>query len=227
MRRKKILICFTGIDGSGKTSLANSAVQILKEQGVSARQVWGAHQMWLLKPFVQLGMMIFLHHSLKDIYKDYTGYYSSIKKASRRRVLVSVYQNWALLEYFLQVLLKVRIPLMFGKSIVCDRYIYDTMVQLHVNLGYTKDELRSKLARVARFYPAARMTFFVDVPEEVAYQRKGDIPSVEYLKLRREAYLSILDAPGVIKLDGTRDPGELRGIVRGKIIQYLTGVHSA
>ena len=51
--------------------------------------------------------------------------------------------------------------------------------------------------------------FLIDIPEEVAFHRKSDIPSIDYLNVRRDYYLSIAKEYGMVILDGTKDKDEL------------------
>jgi dTMP kinase len=50
--------------------------------------------------------------------------------------------------------------------------------------------------------PTPDVTFLVDLPEEVAYRRKNDVPHIDYLKDRRKVYHQILSRPEVQKING-------------------------
>ncbi|HUU41342.1 MAG TPA: hypothetical protein VMW42_10390, partial [Desulfatiglandales bacterium] len=50
------------------------------------------------------------------------------------------------------------------------------------------------------------LVFLIDLPEEIAFTRKNDIQSVEYLRERRHIYIEMADRYGFIKLDGQAKP---------------------
>lgn len=214
-----MFVCFTGIDGSGKSTLAKRLVDILRRKGARAELVRGAYSLWALRPLVGLGKAMFLTH--KDAFDNYTEYYASIREASRNSVLARTYQDLTLAEYFFQILLKIKIPLMMGKDIVCDRYVYDTMTDFAVNLGYPDEWLRSSLKRFLHYCPEPDTIFLVDIPEEVAYQRKSDIPSIDYLRRRRGFYLAIAKDYGMIELDGCKDLAVLEHVMQDSVEKDL------
>jgi len=114
-------------------------------------------------------------------------------------------------DYSLQIIFKVKLPLIFGKNIVCDRYIYDTMItDLSVDMNYSRDKVTNVLKNLLRFFPEPNITFLIDVPEEIAYKRKDDTPSIEYLRERREIYLDVGRKYGMIILDGSKRLEELQ-----------------
>ena len=95
---------------------------------------------------------------------------------------------------------------MIGKKIIiCDRYYYDVFVSLAITLSYTKSELKRKLKIFSWFYPKPDYAFLLDIPEEISFNRKNDIPSIEYLKQRRNLYIEIAKEYGMEVLDGTDD----------------------
>lgn len=57
--------------------------------------------------------------------------------------------------------------------------------------------------------PKPNKIFLVDVPEELAYSRKNDIPHLDYLRDRRMRYLSICKSLGAIVLDGSKSKREV------------------
>ena len=126
-----------------------------------------------------------------------------------------------LLDYSLQVFLKVRLPLFLGRNIICDRYLYDTVItDLAPDMGYAEDRIIALLTSMLRFFPKPDTTFLIDLREEIAYQRKDDIPSLEYLKERRNTYLNIGRKHNMVVLDGTRPIDELKGVLSQQV-SYL------
>jgi thymidylate kinase len=218
MIRRSNFICFIGIDGAGKTTHANALVDIMKKNGINCKYVWCRFEPFLIAPFITVARVLFLRK--KDMFKNY-GKYSTAKKKLLKNVFLSkLYQYLILSDYFFQVFLKIKIPLRFGKNIICDRYIHDTIItDLAVYLSYSTEKIEKVLGKCLYFFPKPDLSFLIDVPEEIAYQRKDDTPSLDYLKERREMYLDIGKEYGMIILDGTKELEELQQEIERKVFQ--------
>ncbi len=220
MRHKKgALICFIGIDGSGKTTQAKALCESLARSGIKARYVWTRFEPKLIKPFVAMAKSLFFRG--KDVFRDYAGYVNTKRNLSKNAILLTTYQYLLLFDYFLQVFQKVRIPLMQGEVIVCDRYIHDTVADLAVDYGYSDEETQKTLRSYLRLFPKPDLVLILDLPEELAYQRKGDVPSMDYLAERRKIYLNMGKDYNIVALDATKGLIELEDIVRGSVFEYL------
>lgn len=222
MRTKKkspVFICFTGMDGTGKTTLSKELVNILNKKGVKCKYVYARQNPFLLKPFILIGELIFLRK--KDIFKNYSEYTNTKRKAMEKHSFLSkVYQQILLLDYLLQISFKVKLPLIFGKNIVCDRYVYDTIItDLSVDMNYSKEKVMKLLNNLLRFFPEPDITFLIDAPEELAYQRKDDTPSIKYLKERRRMYLDVGEEYRMMVLDGSKKLEELQCEIEQRVFQ--------
>lgn len=221
MKSKKVLICFTGMDGTGKTTLSKELVELLNKKGIKCKYVYAKLDSFVLKPFILFGEWMFLQG--KDAFKNYSEYSDIKRKAIKRHFfLSSFYLRILLFDYSLQLFFKVKLPLIFGKSIVCDRYIYDTAItNLSVDMNYSKDETISLINNLLRFFPEPNITFLIDVPEEIAYQRKNDTPSIIYLKERRKMYLDVGKEYGMVILDGSKNLDELKNMVQKRAFEEV------
>jgi len=114
--------------------------------------------------------------------------------------------NW--LDYFIRVC-----PLLVAASfrntiVVTDRYVYDVIADLH-DAGSASHRI---VAWLLKLFPRPTVVFYIKVPPELAYVRKDDIPSLEFLYRiddKKQALLKELPPDRVIMLDGTRPVQEL------------------
>ena len=211
--KKPMFICFTGIDGSGKTTLSRGLVNSLNERGIKYHYVYARWTPFILRPLILIGRFIFLRG--KDMFQNYSEYSIAKRKAIKRHTLLARIQQQILwFDYSLQIMLKVKLPLLLGRNIVCDRYIYDTIINdLAVDMHYSEKEVRKILGKCSAIFPKPDLIFLIDVPVEIAYQRKGDVPSLTYLEERSKIYQAIQSEYGMIIMDGSKTVEELEGLI--------------
>lgn len=220
-RRELKLICFTGMDGSGKTTLAKYLVEVMSQEGSQYKYVYGRLEPFILKTFIMMGRKIFLKG--KDMFEDYREYSNTKRDAIKQHpFLFAFYKYLLLFDYSLQLLFRVRLPLMLGKNIICDRYVYDTVItDLSVDMNLSSSEIRKLIRRFFYLAPKPDLAFLIDLSEEIAFQRKNDTPSIEYLKERRMIYLDVEREEGMVVLDGSRSLDELKGIIQGEVFRKV------
>lgn len=217
--KKGMLICFVGIDGSGKTTLAKALVASLAERKISSHYVYNRFQPLISKPLTMIGKSLFLKD--KDRFKDYNEYSQATIRLFRNSFLAMSYRYLLLLDYLLQAIIRVSLPLLLGRTLICDRYIYDIATDLAVEMNLPRRKVNGILKRYLLLLPEPDLVFLVDLPEEVAFQRKDDVPSIDYLKKRRGIYLDIGREYSMIIIDGSQSLVELESEVRDKVISCI------
>jgi thymidylate kinase len=214
---KGIFICFTGIDGSGKTTLAKHILTRLNQNGFETTYVHSRYMPLLTKPLIFIGQKLFMKN--EDLYRDYRNYSDKKKIAiANHPNLTKIYKYLLFLDYYIQIFYKVNINIYLGKNIVCDRYIYDTIItDLAVDFKYTEDQIRNIIYRLNSFILRPDILYLIDIDEDIAFQRKNDIPSIHYLEDRRKLYLILTHLPQTSILDGSSDPDDLMNHVYSEI----------
>jgi len=173
----RLSICFLGIDGSGKTTLAVSLCKKLRLHGFNCRYV---HISYSIAEYVPLIIRMWI--------RKYT------LKPSKTEIRSS--QNFAnssnlRLETILAFLLLVSAFFGYIKETkhskhqiitVYDRYLYDPIINFFNALP------KSLVKCLMRSLPKPNLIFLLDIPAEVAYERKKEA-SLSFLKSQRELYL--------------------------------------
>ena len=216
---KGILICIVGIDGAGKSTLAKALTAIIEDQGIKCRYVWGGFN----SSFMMFRPVIAAMKGSVFRGNRYMEESRTKGRVLRSSILSTVYQYLALSDYIMQGVVRMSLPLAFGKNVVCDRYIHDLATSIGVLLDYTADKTLALLDRCLAFLPKPDLVFLIDLPEALAYQRKDDVVSVDFLSVRRDIYLQMAEKHGMTILDGSSDPQELQELAAAKVLQYVAG----
>jgi len=219
MHKRKFFICFTGMDGTGKTTQAKRLVETLNGKGIKCHYVWNTYQNFFMKPLIIIARLLFFRG--KDAFQDYSDYSHTRSGILGSRFVSKPYEWLVLFDYLCQTLVRIIIPRLLGKSIVCDRYLYDVVINLHLDLGYSRDKGKKLLHSLQRILPRPDMVFVIDIPPEVGIQRKNDVPSIEYLEIRRDIYLALGKEYKLTALDGSLSIAELEVMIREKAIECL------
>jgi len=213
----KIFACFIGMDGSGKSTITTNVFHHIRKENVKVRKTYGQHQPLVTRFVMALGRFLFL--SRNDMFSDYEKYLNNkksiLKKAPR---LASMYISLIIIEYYFEMIFKIIIPYKLGYSIVCDRYVYDTIInEIAIDMNLSIEETYDLLQKFWHFIPRPDITFLMQVPEEIAFKRKNDIPSLGYLRIRKELYMKLATKEKILVLDGTLIPSELEKMVYAAI----------
>lgn len=208
------LICFIGVDGSGKTTISKEVAKILRERGIKCKHTYGRLQPFILRPLTVIARKLII----RKAGKDYKAYKKEKKEAVKKmRILGKLYTMILLVDYYLQLFIRIRLPLLFGKVVICDRYVYDTVINDIPLESEDIDTIEKWINRIFNFAPKPDIVFLIDVPEEISMMRKKDIPSIEYIRERRGIYLALGKIYGMVVMDGTRNLEELKCEILKKI----------
>lgn len=209
MKQSGRLICFTGIDGSGKTTQAKLLVDWLASQGIKTTYTWSRGEVLAIRRiFLSMGRRA-LGTSTREIASDQASYRKYQSRKSRLMGNALVRTLWSVMtyvEHLVQINLDIRRQLQDGFWVVCDRYQWDTLIDLAVLNNKDSEWLVNGFNRFTwRLIPRPAITFLIDIPPEEAMRRKDDIPSLEYVQKRRAHYLHVAETGSFTVVDGCMD----------------------
>ena len=92
-----------------------------------------------------------------------------------------------ILSYHFQVSL----PRLFGRIIICDRYVYDAAAEMICSLPPRDRFNRLAVKLMLALTPKPDIAFLLDIPEEVCAKRKDDNTEPGYLRRQRRVYLKL------------------------------------
>lgn len=196
--KRRVLACFTGIDGSGKTTVAKKLCESCVTAGISCNYLWcgwRGFESWLFKPFAAQTKR------------------AMTKQGNERRIAsahdkIPFFDYLTVLDYFIRVCPALVASSLRNRIVIVDRYVYDVILGLH---GAGSKSVRFLTWLLMRF-PQPTVIFYIKVPPEIAFARKDDISSLEFLSRSDEEKQKLLKEVSVdhlIVLDGTRSVKEL------------------
>lgn len=205
-------ICITGIDGSGKTTVCSELITTLNNIRLKYDYVycgWRRFDSLILAPFI-----IFIRKTKKNDRQNVRNNLENNDLGNGlKHSFPNIFQNMVLVDYFFKILFNIKIPLILGKKIVCDRYAYDVMISLGIDLGYSDEKILSLLKRFMYLIPKPDIIFLLDVPEEISFMRKDDIPTRDYLSRHRQIFLNLCGEYRMIKIDSRKNLNDINNII--------------
>jgi thymidylate kinase len=207
----RLLVTFSGVDGSGKSTLAQTLIEQLSSKGVKTEYLW-----WFSANDSFLGKIVgsVIQKLAKPIGSNIDGF----RKVGLMRAL---YQFLVLIDF----LLHVWSSSVLGKNLVCDRYVYDIVVFFATELHYSESKAKNLIRLLKSVTPTPLIAFLVDVPAEIAMQRKNDIPSSEQHERLRKLYFDLVKGDTTVKVvDGSKRLEEANYIVWVQVNDRLGGI---
>lgn len=196
MPKRSFVICFTGVDGSGKTTHAKFLKKYLEEHGYSCKYVWGASRPFLSYFFFAFTRVLgYWKRSKKNAYTDPLEY-------TPKHLLAKFAKMWRFflfIDYQLKALAKIRLHLLMGKVVICDRYFYDLFMELKIS-----NVLSERFCLlVSRSMPKPLVTFLMIASETLASSRRNFPP--EFFLKRNGAFIEMAKTHGFIVIDSSTD----------------------
>ena len=211
-RKRNLLVSFSGIDGTGKSTHSKRLVRQFKDMRIPSQF---AECLWSPKLSYPFMALVYLLTGWRR--KDY----------HKSKILRKVWNYIVILDFLFIYLFRIKRHLIIGKTVFADKYAYDLLTTLMYNGLYNEKASRIML----KLFPKPDLVFIFDIPEEVSNKRKDDTIEYvrifgldqdvdEYLKIRRGGYIKISKSLNIPIIDATRPWNELHEEIFNKIIEH-------
>jgi len=173
----------TGADGTGKTTQAKLLIERLESAGVPCKHLWLRFPFFLSLPLLAYARWKgYSWHEVTDGVDH--GYWDF-----RNSWVLRFWLPWTLLvDAALASMSKVYLPLWMGKTIVCERFVYDMLVDLAVAF----DEFRVCMGLPGNIYrrllPRRSCVIVLDLDTETIRLRRADLRRDRRLPRRLELF---------------------------------------
>ena len=176
-------IYITGADGTGKSTQAQLLIHNLEGLGIRCRHLWLRFPFFFSFPL--LAFARWRGYSWHEVNEEVDhGYWNF----SRSRVMRKLFPWVLLFDASLAALGKIYLPLFFGATIVCERFVLDMLVDLSVALQdpYLSFHLPGRL--FLRLMPDNTKIIILDLNKDTICSRRPDLIFDHALTSRLEAY---------------------------------------
>lgn len=206
--KNNLLICFLGIDGSGKSSLSKYLCKEYIREGYIVRYTW-----WLEGENTKLRKLIRKFVKSKNIQSNDEFCKYSFNKSLKGKIFEVIYPWMVIVDYLVFGLKKAFIPMYFGrkKILIFDRYFYDVIIALSEEFEFSELKKLFLFKLFSFCIPKPGLILIIDVPPEVSYLRKKDeIKSLENAKdiwERNNKFYRFLEfqSLNILRIDNNRE----------------------
>jgi thymidylate kinase len=229
------LFCLTGVDGCGKSTQTRILKERLQSVGWETETVWTGGRPYVSRPLVRL-----VKRRLRAPIQRADGTFESRTEGvapsdefgeylTKSNTMFQEYwplrRGWtdvSLLEHAVEANLAVQPHLRSGRAVICDRYIYKSVVNLAILLDLELTALPGLLRHPAvALVPRPDLYFLMDLPATVAAARKTDLPSVEYVARRVPVYRALAAYAKMPVVDAAQSPEQVADDIWQHVLRKL------
>jgi thymidylate kinase len=184
LRKRGILVAFSGVDGSGKSTQVDLLEKSFEQINVPVLRI---RSRW--RPVLSLPLLVIMRRLGYASVHRAGGVYIVETRLPSRGGLTSLWCILTQVENIVKTGVKLVFPLLLGRTVICDRYALDMVVDGRAGLHDAAGKTRLGF-QLLRLLPKPNFAFSMDIDPEVAFRRKPDLPGlkdyVERLRLYRE-----------------------------------------
>jgi len=186
------LVSFSGIDGSGKSSHAQLLEKCLAHYGLSTSYRWSrCATSGVTRFFSVCGQTLFWRRA-----NSQKGEPTSAAKRRKRlsNPLLRFFWSYVMAaDMTISYFFRAGLPLLWGKIVICDRYVFDTAAEIESSLPvvdrWNKLAIRLMLALTRK----PDIAYFLDVPGDISTQRRDSNSDTDSLQRQRNVYIELAE----------------------------------
>lgn len=205
-QRPPRFIYITGCDGTGKTTQAERLLVRLRRVGIEPRHLWLRFPFFLTLP-----LLVYARLRGCSWYEEQNGVRQGYWDFRPSWLLRNLFPWVLLLDATLAALVKVYLPLWLGRTIVCERFVLDMLVDLAVALDDPEFHRRLPGRLYVRLLPQEASITILDLDAETIRARRADLEVDKQLDARLRAFRSLASRLSLTVLSSRRPIDEING----------------
>jgi thymidylate kinase len=217
--RMKKLIVFSGLDGAGKSTQISLLMETIRKQGLSPYYLWsrGGYTPFfnLLKGLIRLASF--------GLAIPQSGLSPRRERAFSKPWVQAAWLLIAIWDLILLYGIWIRLQKLLGKVVICDRYLWDTLVDFRLNFPALNIESWWLWKLLIRISPVPEVVFLMLIPVSESIRRssfKGEPfrDSTQILTDRRKQYQELARQKHWVRLDGSQSIGILENLISKDVL---------
>lgn len=201
------LICISGPDGTGKSTQASLLIESLKEAGIHYEYRWLRFHHLFSLPILGVARLLGLSEIVTLSNGERIGYHYF----HRLRLISHLYKVSMFLDTLFFTIYKVYIPIIiFKKNLVCDRFIYDTLVDLMISTGDHQIYKSFIGDLLLRLIPDHSYIIIMLTDKKHLIGRREDLKYDKTLKLKINFYSDFSDKFNIPIIDANQPVGKIQ-----------------
>jgi thymidylate kinase len=197
-------IHLAGADGTGKSTQARNLIDRLHMQNASAHYVWLRWPRLLSAPLLVYARLC--GYSWQETIDGHAhGYWSF----AGSWVMSGVYPWLLWIDALLYSIPNVHLPLLFGKHVICDRFVVDTLADLMTALDDEYFDLRLPGKLFLALLPRATLVVILDLDFAHAVERCPELAGDRTWPQRRRIYRAIAAHQGFLVISSEASVGAI------------------
>ncbi len=214
-----VLVSFSGVDGSGKSRHAHALYHAFEQCDIPATYVWSrAGSSPLTDALFGVGKFLLRRQRTE-------GATQVARSMARRQMVRNPLVRWAwqalvAFDLIARYFLRVQIPLLFGRAVICDRYTYDAIADVAMTTGQPRSLFATCLTLLCP-RPSAAYVLSIPVADAVTRRQDEGLPE-EYLTTQASLYAAVAERYRLIPVDSSRSFEEANDpVVRDVLARYF------
>jgi len=195
---KNRLICIIGPDGVGKTTQVKMLIDRLRKEGINCEYKWLRFHHFFSLPLLGFARLM----GLSEVKTLKSGGKIGYHYFYRSKAISSLYPIFLLIDTLIFITNKIYIPMkLFKKTIVCDRFVYDAIVDLMISTG-NYEIYKSKIGKLfLSLIPQNSRIIMLIANEEILRKRREDVMHDTTLNLKIKLYKKLADEFDILTID--------------------------
>lgn len=205
-------ICVVGADGAGKTTVCRTLADELKYRGDKYEYRWCGWKEFQSLPF-RMARELLWQFRRDGAEASANPENNSLNSPGIFRMILGLcYFPFVFLDHFITTVPQALSYSIRDRPVIYDRYYYGLIIGFSAYYSLPDWVTRSLLG-LNRLYPSPDVVIYLKVDPDIAFERKEDVPSPEYIQRRCERYELIHTHEGVISVNANQSPKAVESAV--------------